>query len=132
MRCSRFLVSRLLAASLALALPSSLVFASTAADCLRPGEWTVFDGLEPRAGGDVAALVAAMAQSEVVLLGEQHDDADHHRWQLQVLAALHAQRPDMVIGFEMFPRRVQPVLERWVAGELSESEFLQQVEWDKV
>ena len=132
MRCSRFLVSRLLAASLALALPSSLVFASTAADCLRPGEWTVFDGLEPRAGGDVAALVAAMAQREVVLLGEQHDDADHHRWQLQVLAALHAQRPDMVIGFEMFPRRVQPVLERWVAGELSESEFLQQVEWDKV
>ena len=129
MRCSHFLVSRLLAATLALALPSSLVFASAAAECLRPGEWTVFDSAEPRAGGDVATLVAAMAQRDVLLLGEQHDDADHHRWQVQMLAALHAQRPAMVIGFEMFPRRVQPVLERWVAGELSERDFLQQVEW---
>ena len=38
----------------------------------------------------------------------------------------------MVIGFEMFPRRVQPVLDRWVAGELTEAEFLQQAEWGKV
>ena len=29
------------------------------------------------------------------------------------------QRPDMVIGFEMFPRRVQPVLDSWVAGNLT-------------
>lgn len=32
----------------------------------------------------------------------------------------------------MFPRRLQPVLDRWVAGQLSEAEFLQQTEWDKV
>ena len=38
----------------------------------------------------------------------------------------------MVIGFEMFPRRVQPALDRWVAGELTEAEFLQQAEWGKV
>ena len=72
-----------------------------------------------------------MAQRDVVLLGETHDDADHHRWQLQTLAALLAQRPDMVIGFEMFPRRAQPVLDRWVAGELTAKEFLDQSEWEK-
>ena len=38
----------------------------------------------------------------------------------------------MVIGFEMFPRRVQDVLDRWVAGELSESEFLQRSHWAEV
>jgi hypothetical protein len=32
----------------------------------------------------------------------------------------------------MFPRRLQPVLNRWVAGELSEAEFLKQAEWEKV
>jgi uncharacterized iron-regulated protein len=37
----------------------------------------------------------------------------------------------MVIGFEMFPRRVQPVLDRWVAGELTARQFLEQSEWDK-
>ncbi len=73
-----------------------------------------------------------MARREVVLLGEHHDAADHHRWQLQTLAALHVLRPRMVIGFESFPRRVQPALERWIAGALSEKAFLEESEWEKV
>ncbi|HEX9183322.1 MAG TPA: ChaN family lipoprotein [Burkholderiales bacterium] len=72
------------------------------------------------------------ARASVVLLGETHDSAEHHRWQLQVLAALHAQRPGMVLGFEAFPRRVQPALDRWVAGELAEGEFLAQTDWRTV
>ena len=32
------------------------------------------------------------SRQDVVLLGEQHDSEDHHRWQLQMLSALHAQR----------------------------------------
>ena len=78
------------------------------------------------------ALLAAMSRKQAVLLGEQHDNEDHHRWQLQVIAALHAQRPDMVLGFEMFPRRVQPVLDRWVAGELSQQQFLEQTGWSEI
>jgi uncharacterized iron-regulated protein len=73
-----------------------------------------------------------MAGRDIVLLGEQHDDADDHQWQLQTLAALHLLRPQMVIGFESFPRRVQPVLDKWIAGELSVKQFLEQVEWEKV
>ncbi len=73
-----------------------------------------------------------LAARQVVLLGESHDSFEHHRWQLQTLAALYARRPNLVIGFEMFPRRVQPVLDRWVRGELSEKDFLEQSEWAKV
>ena len=98
--------------------------AGSASQCLVPGGWARADGVAPQVV-DGAGLLAAMAQRAVVLLGEQHDDMDHHRWQLQTLAALHAQRPHLVIGFEMFPRRVQPALDRWVAGELTEAEFLQ-------
>jgi hypothetical protein len=76
-------------------------------------------------------VLARAAAAEIVLLGEQHDDEDHHRWQAQVLAGLHALRPDMVIGFEMFPRQVQPALERWVAGELTVPAFLAQTAWDR-
>ncbi|WP_249115815.1 ChaN family lipoprotein [Azoarcus sp. L1K30] len=103
----------------------------TTASCIPPATWAV-----PEAGGVRAtpgpATLAAMALKDVVLLGEQHDDADHHRWQLQTLAALHAQRTRMVIGFEMFPRRLQAVLDQWVAGTLSESRFLELAEWDTV
>jgi Haem-binding uptake, Tiki superfamily, ChaN/PDZ domain len=42
---------------------------------------------------------------------------------------LHALRPGLVIGFEMFPRRLQPALDRWVAGSFSESEFLAATDW---
>jgi hypothetical protein len=38
----------------------------------------------------------------------------------------------MVIGFEMFPRRVQKALDRWVAGELSEADFLKESDWNTV
>jgi uncharacterized iron-regulated protein len=67
-----------------------------------------------------------------VLLGEQHDEPDHHQWQLQTLSALHAVRPVTAIGFESFPRRIQPVLDAWVAGELSPKQFLERSEWEKV
>src|SRR5699024_503553 len=63
---------------------------------------------------------------------EQHTNKDDHRWQLQTLAALHLLRPDMVIGFEAFPRRLQPVLDQWVAGKLDAEQFLQQSQWNKV
>jgi hypothetical protein len=49
-----------------------------------------------------------------------------------VIAAIHGRRPDLVLGFEMFPRRVQATLDRWVAGELDERAFLDAVGWDDV
>jgi uncharacterized iron-regulated protein len=52
-----------------------------------------------------ANIIARTVKHSVILLGETHANADHHRWQLQ----MHAMRSDMVIGFEMFPRRVQAV-----------------------
>ena len=99
-----------------------------AADCAPVGSWVV------PGGGKVTEteVIARAAKRSVVLLGEMHDNPDHHRWQLQTLAALHAMHPDMVIGFEMFPRRVQKALDQWVAGELSESQFLAASEWGTV
>lgn len=98
--------------------------------CNSPGAWSVFEGERLRSAG-AAELLSGIAKRDVVLLGEHHDEDDHHRWQLQTLAALHTMRPNMAIGFEMFPRRVQPVLDRWVAGDLTVKQFLQQSEWDQ-
>lgn len=103
----------------------------TPAYCKAGGNWLSL-GTTPPKPASIQQIVAHAAKQDVVLLGEQHDLEDHHRWQLQMLSALLAQRPEMVIGFEMFPRRAQPVLDRWVAGSLSAQEFLKQVEWDKV
>ncbi len=79
-----------------------------------------------------AELMARVASRRVVLLGETHDRFDIHRWQLHVCAGLLAHRSDIALGFEMFPRRCQPVLDRWVAGELDVPSFLELVEWNNV
>jgi len=76
--------------------------------------------------------VVTLAKRGVVLLGESHDQAEHHLWQLHTIAALFSHKPDMVLGFEMFPRRVQPVLDRWSKGELNESDFLRKVDWPQI
>ena len=60
-----------------------------------------------------------MATRQVVLLGETHTIAEIHRWQLHVATILRFIRRNVAVGFEMFPRRVQPVLDEWVAGELT-------------
>jgi uncharacterized iron-regulated protein len=103
----------------------------THAACVPPGRWAT-----PQAGtADVqpsAQVLARLARQQVVLLGESHENPEHHRWQLHTVSGLHALRPDLVLGFEMFPRRVQPVLDRWTAGELRAEEFLARSEWAKV
>lgn len=77
-------------------------------------------------------LLARAAASQCVLLGESHDRADNHRWQMHVCAGLLAHRSDIVLGFEMFPARLNPVLAEWVAGELCEAEFATRAEWGTV
>jgi len=94
-----------------------------------PASW-----IDPSSGDilDHSALIARMATQRVILLGETHDRYDIHRWQLHVAAGLHAHRKDIAMGFEMFPRRVQPILDEWVDGRLDQDAFLEKVEWDKV
>lgn len=99
--------------------------------CGPPGAWLIPAGADSRST-EPSSLMRRLAGQQAVLLGETHDSAEDHRWQLHTLGALHALRPELAIGLEMFPRRLQPVLDRWVAGGLSEADFLRQGEWDKV
>jgi len=98
--------------------------------CVVPGQWAA--PARPGTALPAADVLAAMARRPVVLLGELHDRAEHHRWQLHTIAALHGRRPGMALAFEMFPRRVQAALDRWVAGELGEAEFLAAADWTTV
>ncbi|GAA0311082.1 ChaN family lipoprotein [Rhodovulum strictum] len=78
-----------------------------------------------------AGALAWLAGADAVLLGERHDRAADHRWQVHVAAGLAAHRP-IVMGFEMFPARLDPVLADWVGGGLSEGDFLARADWSTV
>lgn len=121
----------LVVVSIAVAGLAATAAAAPSASCLSPGQWYTPAG-ERTVAIALPTLLKNLAATRVVLLGERHDDADHHRWQLQVIAALHAQQPNLVIGIEMLPRRAQPVLDQWVAGQLTESDLLTRTEWARV
>ncbi|HEX9714647.1 MAG TPA: ChaN family lipoprotein, partial [Desulfurivibrionaceae bacterium] len=73
-----------------------------------------------------AAIMEQLADKRVVYVGESHTRNEDHLLQLRVIRALFAQNPKLAIGMEMFSQEAQPVLDRYVAGELSEREFLKQ------
>jgi uncharacterized iron-regulated protein len=93
---------------------------------LQSAQW-----LDPSSGREITSerLFEGLADKSVVLLGEVHDNRDHHLWQHYMLAALHARNPDMILGLEMLPRRVQPVLDDWSQGKLDEAALLEQSQW---
>ncbi len=89
---------------------------------LKPGSATVID----------ESMVLVQAQlSNVVLLGEHHDNQSHHNWQLRILEALHQRQPGLVVGLEMLPRVVQPAINRFLRGETTIEAFLKEVEWSR-
>ncbi len=74
--------------------------------------------------GDFEGMLADLARADVVFVGEQHDDANTHRLELAVIEGLLRRRVPLVIAMEMFERDAQPVLDQYLAGTISEEQFL--------
>ncbi len=73
---------------------------------------------------DFEAMLADLARADVVFVGEQHDDPNTHRLELAILEGLFRRRRSIVLALEMFERDVQPLLDRYLAGEIAEETFL--------
>jgi uncharacterized iron-regulated protein len=76
-----------------------------------------------------ATLLDELAQVQIIYIGERHDNPEHHRLQLALIQALHQRNPALIVGMEMFAFTYQDVLDRWSAGALDESAFLEQTHW---
>lgn len=84
----------------------------------------VFDG---RTGAEIGweTALARAAAAEAVFLGETHLDRLTHEAELAFLTGLAAARDGRVaLALEMFERDVQPVLEDYLAGRVTEEDFL--------
>jgi uncharacterized iron-regulated protein len=76
-------------------------------------------------------LLQELAQADVVYLGEIHDRPEDHQAQLEIIQALHQLRPNLAIAMEMFQRPYQSILDRYLAGDLTETEFLERSQYAK-
>jgi len=75
-------------------------------------------------------LLDGLDGSRMILVGESHDQMEHHRIQGSLLQELVAQGKEIAVGMEMFEKSSQPILDRWSQGLMTEEEFLKETKWD--
>jgi uncharacterized iron-regulated protein len=73
---------------------------------------------------DFESMLADASRTDVLFLGEQHDNPATHRLEAAALEGLARRRSNIVLAMEMFERDVQPLLDGYLAGRASEADFL--------
>lgn len=72
-------------------------------------------------------LLIELGSADVVFLGEYHDDPATHVLQKAILVGLFVAREgEVALSMEQFERDVQDVLDSYLAGKISEEDFLKQ------
>ena len=79
---------------------------------------------------DPQGVLQKLAAVDVVYLGETHDRADDHRAQLAIIQSLHQLNPRLAIALEMFQRPYQSVLDRYLAGTITEAQLKTLTEYE--
>ncbi len=80
---------------------------------------------------DFPSFVERMASNDLVFVGEVHNNAEHHLMQVQILQALMDCCGPVTVAMEVFRSPQQAVLDRYIAGGLTEQEFLDAIDWDE-
>jgi len=77
-------------------------------------------------------IIDRFNQNDVIYLGENHNDPEDHARQLEIIQQLQQDDNDaqLAIGMEMFQRPFQPIINRYLAQEISEEELREQTEYD--
>jgi len=87
-----------------------------------PGAFRVYAGAESRT---LDQMLDDLAKADIVVIGENHDHKLGHELELAIFKGVHARKPKTALSLEMFERDVQPILDEYLAGHITESHFLQ-------
>jgi len=127
------IMARLFLSALVLMAASRLVSAQSATgQTVPPGHGAnastytpqrVYDAREKRYS-DFESMLFDLAKHEVVFVGEQHDDPATHRLERAILEGLARRRSNVVVSLEMFERDTQSAIDNYLAGRLTEEDFL--------
>ncbi len=83
----------------------------------------VYDAKEKRYT-DFESMLLDLSRQDVVFVGEQHDDPATHRLERAILEGMSRRRSKIIVSLEMFERDVQNSLNDYLAGRMSEEDFL--------
>lgn len=76
-------------------------------------------------------IIKQLQGAKIIYLGEIHDRQSDHQQQLAIIQALFQSKPKLAIGMEMFQRQMQPLLDQYLAGQITAAELRAQTEFNK-
>ncbi len=69
-------------------------------------------------------MIDDLRHTNLVFVGEVHDNKTHHRLQLDIINALDSRKIPLAVGLEMFTYESQNYLDQWVAGTFPVEDFI--------
>jgi len=69
-------------------------------------------------------VISDLKRNRIILVGEHHNNLSHHEAQVDVIRTIKESGEQVAVGLEMFRSDSQQALNRWVAGNIEEAEFL--------
>lgn len=84
-------------------------------------------------------IITQLQRAKIIYLGETHDRQSDHHQQLAIIQSLVQakvktnSKPNakLAIGMEMFQRQMQPLLDRYLAGQITATELRAETDFDK-
>jgi len=76
-------------------------------------------------------LAQEIKNNQVIYIGENHDNSNHHEIQLDIIKSLYNHNTKIAIGMEMFQSKFQDSVNDYILGNMSEQQFLDKTEYNK-
>lgn len=74
-------------------------------------------------------LMDDLQKSDLIFVGEVHDNPEHHLIEVQILQALAARYRPLTVAMEFFATTQQSILDRYMEENVTETLFLKDVDW---
>ena len=69
-------------------------------------------------------MAERLGNYDAIFFGEVHENKILHSLEIELLKMFHNNNKNLIISMEMFERDVQPILDNYLSGEITEEDFL--------
>lgn len=96
---------------------------------VRAQEIPLQEGLHPQNRVSLASVAAQVRPGSIIVMGENHGFKTAQQGQIELLQALRARGLKVSTGLEFFYYPDQALVDSYRTGHMSESDFLQKIQW---
>lgn len=79
----------------------------------------------------ITNLLEEIKDKRIIYVGEFHNSYSHRSFQLEIIKKLYEESEKTAVGMEMFQSKFQYIIDKYIEGKISKSEFLDKTEFKR-